>query len=183
MPVGDNWVELFKSEEGKEVAAWKNFTVPGWKQYANGDYDFILVGQSDSDMALVLQYEAKESWDYVYGEEEGSPFVVRITTGDMSRALNGKPFGLDDIDNLFISATAKDMTAYALYAVPNKEIVPAAVKGDVNGDMEVTVLDVVALQKYLVNMGTMSNADNADVNGDGVVDIFDLALVKHAAIK
>ncbi|MBQ9694922.1 MAG: cellulase family glycosylhydrolase, partial [Oscillospiraceae bacterium] len=183
VPVGDNWVELFKSEEGKEVAAWKNFTVPGWKQYANGDYDFILVGQSDSDMALVLQYEAKESWDYVYGEEEGSPFVVRITTSDMSRALNGKPFGLDDIDNLFISATAKDMTAYALYAVPNKEIVPAAVKGDVNGDMEVTVLDVVALQKYLVNMGTMSNADNADVNGDGVVDIFDLALVKHAAIK
>ena len=183
VPVGDNWVELFKSEECKEVAAWKNFTVPGWKQYANGDYDFILVGQSDSDMALVLQYEAKESWDYVYGEEEGSPFVVRITTGDMSRALNGKPFGLDDIDNLFISATAKDMTAYALYAVPNKEIVPAAVQGDVNGDMEVTVLDVVALQKYLVNMGTMSNADNADVNGDGVVDIFDLALVKHAAIK
>lgn len=183
VPVGDNWVELFKSEQGKEVAAWKNFTVPGWKQYANGDYDFILVGQSDSDMALVLQYEAKESWDYVYGEEEGSPFVVRITTSDMSRALNGKPFGLDDIDNLFISATAKDMTAYALYAVPNKEIVPAAVKGDVNGDMQVTVLDVVALQKYLVNMGTMSDPDNADVNGDGAVDIFDLALVKHAALK
>ena len=53
--------------------------------------------------------------------------------------------------------------------------------GDVNADGTVSVLDVVLLQKYLVEQNTFTLAQwqQADVNGDGKVNVIDLALLKR----
>ena len=43
------------------------------------------------------------------------------------------------------------------------------------------VVDIVALQKYLLQMQSFTAAqfDAADVDGDGAVDVFDLSLLKR----
>ena len=58
------------------------------------------------------------------------------------------------------------------------------VTGDINGDGTVTVLDVVALQKYLLKTNTFTKAQytSADMNGDGIVNIYDLILMKKAVL-
>lgn len=51
--------------------------------------------------------------------------------------------------------------------------------GDVDSDGNVTVLDAVMLQKYLLQTGTLTDQQAADVYEDGSVDIFDLSLLKR----
>ncbi|MCR4644391.1 MAG: hypothetical protein K5695_03150 [Oscillospiraceae bacterium] len=38
---------------------------------------------------------------------------------------------------------------------------------------------MIALQKYLLGVGELKNPDAADLNGDSVIDIFDLGLLKR----
>lgn len=56
--------------------------------------------------------------------------------------------------------------------------------GDVNNDMQVSVLDVVILQRYLLSVGSLSSRQciSADMDTDGSVDIFDLALLKRSLL-
>ncbi|MCR5717502.1 MAG: RICIN domain-containing protein [Oscillospiraceae bacterium] len=63
-----------------------------------------------------------------------------------------------------------------------EETKPQPVMGDIDADGSVTVLDIVALQKYVLNMRsfTQEEFDIADMNGDGFVDVFDLALLRRA---
>ncbi len=65
---------------------------------------------------------------------------------------------------------------------------PAAVQtmaGDVNLDSTVSVVDIVALQGYLLgrNALTQDASDNADVAADGAVNGFDLAVLKRMVTK
>ena len=39
------------------------------------------------------------------------------------------------------------------------------------------------LQKWLLNAGSLTNWENADMNEDGVIDVFDLALLKRVLLK
>ena len=52
--------------------------------------------------------------------------------------------------------------------------------GDNNGDGEITILDLLRIQKYLLNSINLSSEqlESSDVNKDGKVDILDLLLVK-----
>ena len=65
----------------------------------------------------------------------------------------------------------------ALPAVPFTAA--AAGSGDVNVDGNTSALDVVALQKYLLGISSISGMEEADMNGDGEIDIFDMALLKR----
>ena len=51
--------------------------------------------------------------------------------------------------------------------------------GDCNGDGELSVLDLVAMRKYLHGMGELAKPELADLDGDGQVDIFDFALLRQ----
>ena len=54
----------------------------------------------------------------------------------------------------------------------------------INADGEISVTDVIALQKYLHGKETLGfgNFLNADVNNDGSVNIFDLCLLKKQLV-
>ena len=56
--------------------------------------------------------------------------------------------------------------------------------GDINLDGKLSVSDVVLLQKYLIKSGklTADQAKRADLNGDGVLNAYDLALLKHTML-
>lgn len=61
----------------------------------------------------------------------------------------------------------------------------AVLPGDMTLDSQIGVTDVVAFQKYLLKAGTLSaqQLSLADLNGDGTVDIYDMALLKRELIK
>lgn len=54
-----------------------------------------------------------------------------------------------------------------------------SVRGDVDTDGQCSVLDAIMLQKWLLCIGSLTDPSSADLNGDGSVDIFDLALLKR----
>lgn len=52
--------------------------------------------------------------------------------------------------------------------------------GDCNNDGSFTVADIVMLQKWLLNDGiVLDNWKAADLYGDNVINVFDLALMKQ----
>lgn len=56
--------------------------------------------------------------------------------------------------------------------------------GDVNDDGALTVADLVAFQKWLLADGTkLTDPEEADMEPDGVLDVFDLAKMKFALLK
>ena len=60
------------------------------------------------------------------------------------------------------------------------------IAGDINGDGEVSVADVVLMKKFLVKEikeTGLKNPTAADMNGDNVVNVFDLILLKRAVIS
>lgn len=69
-------------------------------------------------------------------------------------------------------------------SLPSVTFAAQSLTGDVNLDSKVSTADVVALQQYLLNRLKL-NADvlkNADMNADGAVNVFDLALLKKHLI-
>ena len=54
---------------------------------------------------------------------------------------------------------------------------------DVNADGNFTILDVIMLQKWLLNAGDITVWEAGDMNDDDRLDAFDLAMMKRALVK
>lgn len=59
------------------------------------------------------------------------------------------------------------------------------ISGDTYHDGEISILDVITLQKFLLGAGSLNTPypDVADLNGDRQVDVFDLAYLKKAVLN
>lgn len=81
----------------------------------------------------------------------------------------------------FIRKTAAGAMSIALLSSSFISADAAALLGDVNQDSAVGIADIVSLQKYIINQGTLSSdgKSNADINSDNRVNIFDLSLLKN----
>lgn len=66
--------------------------------------------------------------------------------------------------------TAKDHTLYAQWKL---------YKGDCDEDGELTENDLVMLQKWLLGSEELTNGQNADMNDDGNVDVFDMVELRR----
>ncbi len=60
---------------------------------------------------------------------------------------------------------------------------PEQILGDVNADGERTVLDVVMMQKFLLNIGDLTDASAGDLCEDGRINVFDLAIMKRMVLE
>ncbi|WP_295086466.1 dockerin type I repeat-containing protein [Ruminococcus sp.] len=106
--------------------------------------------------------------------EELEPFIKYIIVGSSgSKKYSGEKTALITYDK---DGETKDVT---IKLMPFDYI-----KGDVNGDGELGVADLVMLQKWLLNAPdtTMAKAGNADFNEDGTADVFDLVLLRKELI-
>ena len=209
LPIGDNWIPLYKNEEGKLLHSWDNFTVDGWKDYMNENYDFVLVYESSGSPELVLQNtnSSPKEWNRVASSDTDTPFIATFTYDDF------KSSGASDVEaqnNLFVSATTNNLTAYGLYAVPKGDVepttepttegepfVPLYQAGDVDCNGKTELADIIRMQKYLLgvekNLIKMPEDEFAkpnereikiisDLNGDGLVNVIDLALLKRLVL-
>ena len=59
---------------------------------------------------------------------------------------------------------------------------PESIQGDADGDGAFSVADIIALQKFLLNAGSLKNDKNCDYLKDDIIDIYDLALMKNALL-
>lgn len=64
-----------------------------------------------------------------------------------------------------------------------KSDLKTTLKGDCNCDGIVGISDAVALQNWLHGKDGVSENGNADINGDGIVDVFDLIKLKKTVIN
>ncbi|MBD5142597.1 MAG: hypothetical protein HDT22_03170 [Ruminococcus sp.] len=80
----------------------------------------------------------------------------------------------------------KDISTKALQIKEsNTDIVVSSeyLAGDVNGDGIFSVTDIVVLQKWLHGKGNLECWQNADLNQDSIINIFDLCLMKKMIVK
>ncbi len=60
---------------------------------------------------------------------------------------------------------------------------PQKILGDVNVDGKLDVLDIVMLQKFLLNTGDLTDAPAGDLCEDGRINVFDLAIMKRMVLE
>ena len=86
----------------------------------------------------------------------------------------------DSSSNFLTDATYIFDSSYVPPTDPPEEVI-----GDVNDDGVFTVLDIVALQKWLLAVpgATLKNNDAADMDKNDIIDIFDLGLMKRALLN
>lgn len=65
------------------------------------------------------------------------------------------------------------------------EYTPSTLKGDVDGDGIVTVMDATLVQKYIVNLSTLTDSQIkiADVNGDGQITVVDATVIQKIVVN
>ena len=104
--------------------------------------------------------------------------LERITILDPECQIEDSPFSISETAVIcgYAGSTAE---AYAkAYDRPFEAL--GSVRGDVNADGVFSVLDVVAMQHWLVADGTvLADWRAGDLNGDGRLDILDLAMMKR----
>ena len=82
------------------------------------------------------------------------------------------------------SVTQKDLLGTMLAAsVGGSYEIDNTLYGDVNDDGSFTVVDIVAMQKYLIGNGTLTNWKAGDLCKDDVINVFDLCLIKRNLLE
>ena len=119
---------------------------------------------------------------YIDGRETLHTTETHGQVADMGSGTScyiGKSYYSDDsyfkgsIDNIRIYKTA----------LTKGEIVGKAdVEGDVNGDGQLSVADLVALQKFVLGIGELADWQKGDLCQDGRIDSFDLCLMRRLLI-
>ena len=173
-------------------------------------YSFSVMAKQDAaasdTLKLTLQYtlNGEDNYDTIAEAEAAKGKWVQlantsytIPTGATNMVLyveaDGKTndFIIDDamiaVKGTKIAATGSstqtpDPTEPSAPGTPNTPDTGMVQKGDVNGDGNMDVKDVIALQKYLLGMKTTINGENSDMNSDNVIDIFDLGLLKNKLV-
>lgn len=72
-----------------------------------------------------------------------------------------------------------------LFSLPieNKKVEAATIKGDLNDDGVLSIVDLVKSRKFMLGNETVSNILNADMNGDGSFNLLDVVLMKKELLK
>ena len=198
IPVGDDWIEVYKPAEPDVLGAWKNICDNNIGKYLNENYELVLVYESANDPYLVMQDTDDENgWHQLYSSATAKDFMLKFTYDDVKTTLDNVGKSFDDMENFFISAANGELTVYGLYAIPlnadqptettapSETIAPQIIKGDVDKDGDFDVVDIITVQKYILAQIVL-DADQVkagDADEDGVVTAYDLAFLKRSLFK
>ena len=116
-----------------------------------------------------LHWDAPEDHD-----ESAAGVVVRLRFW----ILEDAPDGAAEITLDNVQVLNRDEEEFYFRLLPGTVTVSSRIAGDVNGDGEVNILDLIRLRKYLMGAAQDIQSANADVTGDGVVDNKDLVRLR-----
>ena len=164
----------------------------------NGRLSRVWNGKIQIEKCPVLQEIEIKQIPYVYSQYalhlSDLPALARITVTEMPQSAVAGTDPADDsvFDPFSIGENCGAFTVSGHLANTNlrrwceENDVPFESldkRGDANLDGEISVVDAVMLQRWLLGLAGVSCGESADLNGDGSVDIFDLALLKRMLLE
>ena len=132
----------------------------------------LLVGQNNgyaqSQNSLQFRQMDNADWLTLNGELSGSLAAGENTAIDMNADASGLDEG-DYIGNIFLASNAQSTVTISASLTVSGD---GELLGDLNGDGEINVLDVVSLVNVILDGGDYISA--GDMNQDGALDILDV---------
>ncbi len=160
-------------------ASWSEQAVLNTAILASVDPDYAIsvacTGSYPPVITLLKWSDGVSLWVTVnpaYYNGERACFLA----SDIKAALEENGVTYESLDRMTITPQNGSMTLTGISVLVPFTI--SSVQGDVNADGSFTVLDLVAMQKYLLSCGTLENPAAGDLQADGVLDIYDLGMMK-----
>ena len=172
-------VKLTLSLSGNPGLCGLNFTIDyDHTRLTLEDYDCLdsqltasdwSVGLGEGEKALWLQSDATEA------EGEILTLVFRVS--------DAAPLGDTTVTLTDITGVDEEAKLLKPVCVSGGVTVSSGLLGDVNGDDRVTAADEKRLRRYLAGAKVAIETGNADMNGDGTIDLVDLMLLQKSLSK
>ncbi len=124
----------------------------------------LSVDAVEINMSIKEQYAIKANQTDLKYKSDNTDVVIVSKNGIITAVGNGETI-------ISVSNSSSDV-------VKIKVKVISLIKGDVNNDGEVTVADAIMLRNWLHGSGELTNWENVDLCEDGVINIFDLCLLR-----
>lgn len=183
----DFWKLYYGADEGSKVFGDRDFTITALPEYLKGSE--ILMTSCDAKGATgnLAEFRANgeiELYAAVDTRVEKTPeFLAEWEkTSDTVTISNDVEFVLykytaydGEIIKLGGNGQSNLCVNYTMFAVPH---VPDFVVGDANNDGDVTIADLAALASHLLNEKPLASSKGADIDDNGVVDVFDLVRLR-----
>lgn len=172
-------VKLTLSLSGNPGLCGLNFTIDyDHTRLTLEDYDCLDSQLTASDWSLGLGEGEKALWlqsDATDTEGEILTLVFRVS--------DTAPLGDTTVTLTDITGVDEEAKLLKPVCVSGGVTVSSGLLGDVNGDDRVTAADEKRLRRYLAGAKVAIETGNADMNGDGAIDLVDLMLLQKSLSK
>jgi hypothetical protein len=159
----------------------------------NGDEELTTVRLTVKCEVPIASIEAAEGNTIEYNPANGKVIVYSVDGNAISGDLFTITFDLSTwvkdgtypIDLTMIEATDADVEFLDIPVADGAVIIDnTPIKGDINGDGEVSNVDLIMIARYLVDLEEFDDKQKeaADYNDDGVINNSDLVLIARAIV-
>ena len=136
----------------------------------------FLISKDGVNWTEVYTITNKPVFGMQYITDLGSETSARYVKYQIPEGTPKNSYNKDDVYNCNIAEIA-------VFGEPSGTQQPDKVKGDLDADGELLTNDLVMLAKFLHGTGTVTNGNEADLNGDGSVDVFDLIAMRKLLVR
>ena len=172
-------VKLTVSLTGNPGLCGLNFTIDyDHTRLTLEDYDCVDSQLTAADWSVGLGEGEKALWlqsDAMSAEGEMLTLVFRVS--------ESAPLGDTTVTLTDITGVDENASLLKPACVSGGVKVSSGLLGDVNGDDRVTAADEKRLRRYLSGANVSIETGNADMNGDGTIDLVDLMLLQKSLSK
>ncbi len=163
MTLAGEWLGMYGAEiklDRKQIGIQQNYKI-----YWNPDKNCYYIRPESTDLPISLNRVIyAPNRDDLENPDEIADFIINFE------------------DSLMLSGFSPDSENIQFDILP-LDIDHIFLEGDVNLDGTVDVLDVIMLQKWLLQTGDLTCWKNADLHRDQQITIFDLLLLKYQLIN
>lgn len=153
-----------------------DYTLEDMKEYLNldGEFQTLTLNTNGSGIIKVNSITPHFSSEGYWSGKYFSDVPVTLTAiPDENSTFKGWSGDINETSETITITLSEAMNIQANF--DDGEIV----KGDVNADGIFSISDIVMMQKWLLNMGELTNYKAGDLTGDNNINIFDLCMMKY----
>jgi len=123
----------------------------------------------------------------IKAKQDGGYIIIVPGTknSEVSSAIGMKKYKVTDAKDKVVSNNSNAATGYKFVNTEYNTTYTMIVLGDVNGDGEISPLDYVKIENYIMKRSVMNNIQKkaADINGDGGISPLDYVKIENHIMK